>query len=101
MRMIIVHETMIIHYSVTIMIVHPKKQLNKFEHFRIPSNKDLYARVGNREVPMHSDGQIADFNSRKIDALAKSLDMAEEAFYHQQLKERQMPSDPDTSSTES
>lgn len=78
------------------MIVHPKKQLNKFEHFRIPRNKDLYARVGNREVPMHSDGHMADFNSRKIDALAKSLDMAEEAYYHQQLKERQMPSDTDT-----
>lgn len=79
------------------MIVHPKKQLNKFEHFRIPRNKDLYARVGNREVPIHSDGQTADFNSRKIDALAKSLDMAEEAYYHQQLKERQMPTDTDTS----
>lgn len=45
---------------------------------------------------MHSDGQMADFNSRKIDALAKSLDMAEEAYYHQQLKERQMPTDTDT-----
>lgn len=78
------------------MKVHPKKQLNKFEHFRIPSNKDLFARVGNREVPMHSEGQIADFNSRKIDALAKSLDMAEEAYYYQQLKERQMPTDTDT-----
>lgn len=50
---------------------------------------------------MHSDGQTADFNSRKIDALAKSLDMAEEAYYHQQLKERQMPFDTDISRTES
>lgn len=42
---------------------------------------------------MHSDGQMADFNSRKIDALAKSLDMAEAAYYHETLKERQMSPD--------
>ena len=75
------------------MIVSEKKKLNKFQQRSIPRNKDLFARVGSREMPMHDDGQIADYNGRLIDNLAGFIS----DFETQMLRERQMPLDTDTS----
>lgn len=44
-------------------------------------------------MPMHDDGQTADFNGRIIDNLAGSI----ADFETQMLRERQMPLDTDTS----
>lgn len=75
------------------MIVTKKIQLNKFQQRSIPRNKDLFARVGSRELPMHDDGQVADFNGRFVDRLSASV----HDFESQMLRESQMPSDTDTS----
>lgn len=75
------------------MIVSEKKKLNKFQQRCIPRNKDLFARVGSREMPMHDEGQTADFNGRLIDNLAGSI----ADFETQMLRERHMPLDTDTS----
>lgn len=77
------------------MIVSDKKKLNIFQQRSIPRNKDLFARVGAREIPMHEDGQVADFNGRLIDSLAGSIS----DFETQMLRDNQMPSDTDTSNS--
>lgn len=71
------------------MIVSEKKKLNKFQQRCIPRNKDLFARVGSREMPMHDDGQTADFNGRLIDNLAGSIS----DYETQMLRDNQMPID--------
>lgn len=75
------------------MIVNDKKKLNRFKNVRIPRNKDLFARIGARDIPMHSDGATADFNSRLVDKLSAQLS----DYESQMLRESQMPSDTDTS----
>lgn len=75
------------------MIVLEKKKLNKFQQVRIPRNKDLFARIGGRDIPMHSDGQTADFNTRLVDKISAELN----DYESQMLRESQMPSDTDTS----
>lgn len=79
------------------MIVNEKKKLNKFKQVRIPRNKDLFARIGGRDLPMHSDGHTADFNTRQIDKLQAQID----DYETQMLRENQMPADTDTAPKES
>lgn len=75
------------------MIVNVKKKLNRFKNVRIPRNKDLFARIGGRNIPMHQDGQVADFNTRPVDILSSQL----ADYESQMLRKSQMPSDTDTS----
>lgn len=75
------------------MIVQEKKKLNKFKQVRIPRNKDLFARIGGRNIPMHQDGQVADFNTRTVDLVSAQL----ADYESQMLRESQMPSDFDSS----
>lgn len=62
-----------------------KLKLNKFRQVSLPSNKDLFMRVGKRQLPEMQDGQVADFNTDTMSSLT-SL----EAQY---LKDSQMPLD--------
>lgn len=75
------------------MIVQEKKKLNKFKQVRIPRNKDLFARIGGRDIPMHQDGQVADFNTRTVDIVSAQL----ADYESQMLRESQMPLSTDTS----
>ena len=43
------------------MIVVKDLKLNKFRNVSIPSNKDLYERIGPRSIKVE-DGQVANFN---------------------------------------
>lgn len=62
-----------------------KMKLNKFRQVSLPSNKDLFMRVGKRQLPDMQDGQVANFNTDTMSSLT-SL----EAQY---LKDSQMPLD--------
>lgn len=65
------------------MIVVEELKLNKFRHVSIPSNKDLFMRVGLRPLPDMADGQTAVFANgvmEEIDALEAQL-----------LRDSQMP----------
>lgn len=62
-------------------------KLNRYRCVSIPSNKDLFLRVGQRALPPMADGQIADYNNNTME----NLDYLEA----QLIKESQMPlSDP-------
>lgn len=65
--------------------VNPKKKLNRFRRVSIPSNKDLFYRVGKRPIPAFEDGQIANFNGDTMSMLDNAIDVL--------LKDNQMPLD--------
>lgn len=65
--------------------VNPKKKLNRFRRVSIPSNKDLFYRVGKRPSPPMQDGQIAHFNGDTMSMLDNAIDVF--------LKDSQMPLD--------
>lgn len=60
-----------------------KKKLNKFRNVSIPSNKDLFLRVGKRPLPKMDDGQVANFPG-------STMDLVDDAMT-QLLKPNQMP----------
>lgn len=62
-------------------------KLNKFRVVSIPTNKDLFMRVGSRPIPDMADGQVAQFTNGEIDALD-----AAEAYV---IKDSQMPLESD------
>lgn len=62
-----------------------KKKLNRFRKVSIPSNKDLFYRVGKRLLPDMPDGQVASFNSVTINQIDNVMDTF--------LKPNQMPLD--------
>lgn len=65
------------------MIVVEKLKLNKFRAVSIPSNKDLFERIGPRNIPI-TDGQVANFS----DPALMPNDMLEDF-----ITEKQIPSD--------
>lgn len=65
------------------MIVHDKLKINTFREVSVPSNKDLFMRVGLRPLPEMADGQVAEFTNGAIDELD-----AAQAYV---IKESQMP----------
>lgn len=56
-----------------------------FRNVSIPSNKDIFARVGSRPVQNMKDGQVAEFSSTTMDQL--------DNLEAQVLKDSQMPLD--------
>lgn len=62
-----------------------KKKLNKFRNVSIPSNKDLFFRVGKRPLPKMEDGQVASFSGSTMDSIDDAMS--------QLLKPGQMPID--------
>lgn len=60
-----------------------KKKLNKFRNVSIPSNKDLFFRVGKRPFPKVDYGQVANFSG-------STMDLVDDAMT-QLLKPNQMP----------
>lgn len=62
-----------------------KKRLNQFRAVSIPSNKDLFMRVGRRQLPPSPDGQVANFTG---DTMSQISYLESEL-----LKPNQMPSD--------
>ena len=58
-------------------------KLNKFRMVSIPSNKDLFLRIGKRALPPMQDGQVAMYANGTMEELANT-----EA---QILKPNQMP----------
>lgn len=64
------------------MICSKRLKLNKFRMVSIPSNKDLFMRIGRRNVPM-VDGQVASFSNGTMEELAN--------LEAQLLKDNQMP----------
>lgn len=65
------------------MIVVSRLKLNKFRQCSIPSNKDLFMRVGLRNLPEMADGQTAQF----ANGVMEEVDIAES----QLIKDSQMP----------
>lgn len=59
-----------------------KMKLNKYKSCSLPRNKDLFIRVGPR-VPQSSSSDIvdADFNSRKLDALGRTMSQVQYEQY--------------------
>lgn len=51
------------------MICSKRLKLNKFRMVSIPSNKDLFMRIGRRNVPM-VDGQVASFSNGTMEELS-------------------------------
>ena len=64
------------------MICCQRLKLNKFRMVSIPSNKDLFMRIGRRSIPMQ-DGQVAAYSNGTME----ELDIIEA----QLLKDNQMP----------
>lgn len=64
------------------MICSKRLKLNKFRMVSIPSNKDLFMRIGRRNVPM-VDGQVASFSNGTMEELSN--------IEAQLLKDDQMP----------
>lgn len=64
------------------MICSKRLKLNKFRMVSIPSNKDLFMRIGRRNVPM-TDGQVASFSNGTMEELSN--------LEAQLLKDNQMP----------
>ena len=62
-----------------------KLKLNKFRVVCIPSNKDLFMRVGPRSNPNFEDGQVANYTNGGLEAL--------DEMEAQLIKESQMPLD--------
>lgn len=60
-------------------------KLNRHRCVSIPSNKDLFQRVGQRVLPPMADGQVADYNNSTME----NLDYIES----QLLKDSQIPPD--------
>lgn len=60
-----------------------KKKLNRFRSVSIPSNKDLFYRVGRRPLPNMTDGQVANFDSSTMGLIDSAMDVL--------LKDNQMP----------
>lgn len=50
-----------------------KKKLNKFRNVSIPSNKDLFFRVGKRPLPKMEDGQVASFSGSTMDLVDDAM----------------------------
>lgn len=69
------------------MIVIDKLKFNKFKQVSIPRNKDLFQRVGNRNLPEIQDGQIATFSNGTMEELSNMESTL--------LNEKQMPLDTD------
>ena len=67
------------------MFVVEELRLNTFRNVSIPSNKDIFSRVGSRPVQNMQDGQTASFSSNTMDAL--------DDLEAQVLKDSQMPLD--------
>ena len=67
------------------MFVVEKLRLNRFRNVSIPSNHDIFMRVGSRPLPDMADGQVANFASSTME----ELDNLESQF----LKDNQMPLD--------
>lgn len=65
------------------MICVSRLKLNKFRLVSIPSNKDIFERVGQRVLPEMQDGQVAQFANGVMD----EIDIAES----QLIKDSQMP----------
>lgn len=65
------------------MICVSRLKLNKFRLVSIPSNKDIFERVGQRVLPEMQDGQVAQFANGVMD----EIDIAEA----QLIKDSQMP----------
>lgn len=65
------------------MICVSRLKLNKFRLVSIPSNKDIFERVGQRVLPEMLDGQVAQFANGVMD----EIDIAEA----QLIKDSQMP----------
>lgn len=59
-----------------------KMKLNKYKSCSLPRNKDLFTRVGPR-VPQSSSSDVvdADFNSRKLDELGRTLNQVQYEQY--------------------
>lgn len=53
-------------------IPHSFKKLNAHQKVRIPTTRDIYKRVGPRQLMSFADGQLADFGRNKIDRLMQS-----------------------------
>ena len=65
--------------------VNPKMKLNRFRNVSIPSNKDLFFRVGKRPLPNMADGQVANFDGSTMNQIDNVMDTY--------LKSNQMPLD--------
>lgn len=65
-----------------------KKQLNRFRNVSIPSNKDLFFRVGKRPLPNMVDGQVASFDNSTMNQIDNAMETL--------LNSNQMPFDSDT-----
>lgn len=65
-----------------------KKQLNRFRNVSIPSNKDLFFRVGKRPLPNMVDGQVASFDNSTMNQIDNAMETL--------LNSNQMPLDSDT-----
>lgn len=65
------------------MICVEELKLNKFRHVSVPSNKDLFMRVGLRPIPDMADGQVAQFTNGIMDEV--------DALEAQLLRDSQMP----------
>lgn len=50
-----------------------KKKLNKFRVVSIPSNKDLFMRVGRRSLPPMLDGQVASFDCSTMNSIDRAI----------------------------
>lgn len=49
--------------------VNSKLKLNRFRNVSIPSNKDLFFRVGKRPQPAMADGQVANFDGSTMNQI--------------------------------
>lgn len=65
------------------MICVSRLKLNKFRLVSIPSNKDIFMRVGQRVLPDMADGQVAQYANGVMD----EIDIAEA----QLIKDSQIP----------
>lgn len=68
--------------------VNSKMKLNRFRNVSIPSNKDLFYRVGKRPIPSVVDGQVANFDGSTMNKIDNVMDTF--------LKPNQMPLDIET-----
>lgn len=65
--------------------VNSKMKLNRFRNVSVPSNKDLFFRVGKRPLPSMVDGQVANFDGSTMNQIDNVMDTY--------LKSNQMPLD--------
>ena len=67
------------------MYVVKELRLNTFKNVSIPSNKDIFLRVGSRPVQNMQDGQTANYSTNTMEML--------DDLESQLLKDSQMPTD--------